>query len=186
MLLVFGLRRFRNPRWLQYSTVAAAVIIVVSFGVARTKYIYRDQNADRLTKSLDGVLPGGRHIYTNENTFQFMMDLDHAVELAEHENKLFAILPDVAAYWVKAPQQNPLPAVWPHAEELTKPALLNHYIQAMEERRSDTTFIVQKVDATQLANGFAPLPSNDYYPVVRYARQNFTKIQETKYFELYK
>jgi len=46
--------------------------------------------------------------------------------------------------------------------------------------------IVQKVDANVLANDFAPLPDSDHYAVVRYVRRNLTKLDETRFFELYR
>jgi len=181
---VFSLQK--QQRALHYSFIIASLLIALSFGVARTRYIYRDQPATQLTRSLDEVLPGGKHIKTNPNTFEFMRDLKDAVEFVAAEHKRYAILPDVPAYWVKAAQQNPLPAVWPHAEELSTPALMDRFVSNMETSRADTIFIVQKVETKDLARGFAPLPGNDYYHVVRYARSHFIKIHETNYFELYR
>jgi len=186
-LVVLVLSTYKGDRILEFLLVAAALVIVLSFGIARTRYIYRDQPAANLNKSLEGVLPGGKRIYTNTNTYEFMKDLSAAVRVVQASHKQYAILPDVAAYWVKATQENPLPAVWPiTTEELSKPALAQRFIQAMEQRRSDTIFIVQKVEASTLANGFTPLPDSDYYDVVRYARAHFNKIDETAYFELYR
>src|SRR6266852_4313355 len=170
---IFSLKK--QNRAFRYSLIAGSVLISLTFGIARTRYIYRDQPATQLTRSLDGVLPGGKHLYTNPNTFEFMRDLKDAVEFVEAQHRHYAILPDVAAYWAKAPQEDPLPAVWPQADELGKPALIDRFIGVMESRRADTIFIVQKVEATDLAHGFVPLPSNDYYHVVRYARSHFVK-----------
>jgi hypothetical protein len=178
-------QRGRAP-FLRYSLVAASLLVALGFGVGRTAYVYRDRPAAQLTRPLGGVLRGGARIYTNTNTFEFMSDLKGALEFVEGERKQYAILPDVAAYWVKSPQQNPLPAVWPHAEELSSPALMARFIAAMEARRGETIFVVQKVEAKDLAGGFVPLPSSDYYEAVRYARTHFVKIHETDYFELYK
>jgi hypothetical protein len=181
---VFALRG--RDAALRYSLAAASLLIVFGFGAARMTYIYRDRPAAQLTSHLGGVLPGGEHIYTNPNTFEFMSDLKGAVEFVEGEHKRYAILPDVAAYWVKSPQQNPLPADWPQAIELSSPTLMGRFTGAMEARRGDTIFIVQKVEAKDLATGFVPLPSSDFYEVVRYARTHFVKIHETSYFELYR
>ena len=185
-LIAFVFSLHRQNRALLYSLIIFSLLIVFSFGVARTRYIYRDQPATQLTRSLAEVLPGGKHIYTNPNTFAFMQDLDGAVEFVEAEHKHYAILPDVAAYWVKAPQQNPLPAVWPHAEELSNQVLMDRFINALEANRADTILILQKVEAKELSKGFVPLPSSDYYEVVNYARAHFVKIHETNYFELYR
>jgi hypothetical protein len=62
---------------------------------------------------------------------------------------------------------------------------LNRYLRAIDARRIDTTVIVQKVAADNLASGFAPLPEGGYFEVVRYVRQNLEKVHETDYFALY-
>jgi len=181
------LSTYKGDRILEFLLVAAALVIVLSFGIARTRYIYRDQPAANLDKSLEGVLPGGKWIYTNPNTYEFMKDLGVAVKIAQASQQQYAILPDVAAYWVKAAQQNPLPAVWPLTmEELSEPKLLNRFIEAMEQKRSNTIFIVQKVEAPTLASGFTPLQDSYFYEVVRDVRTHFSKIGETSYFELYR
>lgn len=186
MALLFTRYKKNRERMFPYSLGVAAVLILVSFGVAKTNYIYREPPANQLTYSLGGVLPGGKHIYTNANTYAFMEDLKRAIELAGKENKEYAIYPNVAAYWVQAPKQNPLPVIWPHEKyELQPPASLNRFIDAIESKRSNTIFIVQKVSAANLANGFTTLEDSDYHEVLQYIHTHLTKIQETDYFELY-
>jgi hypothetical protein len=90
-------------------------------------------------------------ICTNPNTYAFMSYLNQAVELAQTSRQEFAIIPDAAAFWVKAPAPIRLPAVWPIAGELSTPKLMGRFIQAMESSRSTTIFIVQKVEADTLA-----------------------------------
>jgi hypothetical protein len=173
---------YRDNRFLRYSLAPAAVIVLFSFGIARTRYIYREPPATNLTKSLADVLPGGKLIYTDANTYDFMSDLKGAVELAQANDKQYAILPDVAAYWVKTKQKNSLPAAWPLNETLNKPLLMRRFIEAMEKGRGSTVFIVQKFQASTLAIGFIPLKDNE---VAQYVRTHFKKSRETNYFELY-
>ena len=184
---VFSRYKQNNKLFLQYSLPIASALILYSFGVARTRYIYRDKAAGQLTYPLEGVLRGGKHIYTNSNTYEFMYDLKRAVELAENENKEYTILPNVAAYWVESAEENPLPIVWPdEADELKQPAVMKRFIEAMETNRNSTIFIVQKVSAASLAKGFLPLEDSEYHNVVGYVRTHFTKFQETSFFELYR
>lgn len=186
VLIAWTLSIYPRQFPVRYSLPLAAIVIALCFGIARTKYIYRDRSAANLTQHLESVLPGARHVYTNPNTFAFMTDLNKAVQFVKGQHKQYAILPDTAAHWVTATQPNPLPAVWPHADELAARPLMDRFIKAMEARRTDTIFIVQKVEAKDLARGFVALPNSDYYEVVRYARTHFTKIHETDYFELYR
>ena len=187
VLIAMVFKRFQLAlgRGLTYSLIAAALIVTAAFAIGRARYIYRDRPAMGLNQPLGQALRGGTMIYTNPNTYAFMSDLNRAIELARGQRKEFAILPDVAAYWVTAPQQNYLPAVWPIAGELSTPRLMNRFIQAMESRRNRIVLIVQKVDTVSLANGFVPLADSDYYEVARYARGHFAKIGETEFFELY-
>lgn len=184
-LVLFVFDRYKNDygQFLYRSLWIASIVILLGFGWARTRYIYRDRPATQLTMSLGDVLLGGRLIYTNRNTYEFMKDLKTAVEFVESSGKEYAIITDAAAFWVKAHQENRLPAVWPID---LSPPLMNRFIGAMESRRGGTIFIVQKVQTTSLANGFAPLPASDDYASARYARTHFTKVYETNFFELYK
>jgi hypothetical protein len=180
--MVFQRFKIELGRSLTYALVIASLAIPTGFAIGRVRYIYRDRPAAQLNKPVGEVLRGGRMIYTNPNTYAFMRDLNRAIEIAQSKHKEFTILPDVAAYWVTAPQQNHLPAVWP--VELTT-ALMSRFVQAMESQRNKTIFIVQKVEADSLANGFTPLGGKDDYEVVRYAREHFVKIADTDFFELY-
>jgi hypothetical protein len=184
---IFYRYKQNNPLFLRYSLALGSALILFSFGIARTRYIYRDKAAGQLTYSLEGVLPGGKNIFTNANTFDFINDLNHAVALVAKENKEYAILPNAAAYWVQSPQENPLPVIWPHEKyELKQPELMKRLIEALETKRTNIVLIVQKVSAAKLAEGFFPLEDSDYHEVLSYIRTHFTKIQETSYFELYK
>jgi hypothetical protein len=179
----------QGPHWqrrlVEYSLPVFCALIVAGFVIGRVQHIYRDQSAEHLNHPIEDVMPGGKGIYTNPNTYAFLRDLRRAVEFVERTHRIYAIIPDVGAYWVKSPQANPFPAVWPHGEELKTPPLLNRYLRAIDARRIDTTVIVQKVAADNLASGFAPLPEGGYFEVVRYVRQNLEKVHETDYFALY-
>jgi len=179
----------QGPSWqrrlIGYSLPAFCVLIVAGFIVGRIQHIYRDQSAAHLNYPIGDVMPGGDGIYTNANTYAFLSDLRRAIEFVEQSHRKYAIIPDVAAYWAQAPQANPFPAVWPHGEELKTAPLLNRYFRSIDAGKIDTTVIVEKVAADNLANGFAPLPESSYFEVVLYVRRNLKKIHETEYFALY-
>src|SRR4028119_310710 len=106
------------PRLLQVASVIAGVAVLLSFGASRPYYIYREQPSSELTESLDGVLAGGRLIYTNPNTYDFLIDLNETTGDVSSRNMTYAIVPDVPGYWVKSKQTNPLPIDWPQPVEL--------------------------------------------------------------------
>jgi len=166
-------------------TALAALLLVIAFAIARFDHIYRDLPAPALTRYLDGVLPGGKQIRTNSNTYDYLADLHTAI--ARTNGRIHAILPDNAGFWVKHSQVNPLPADWADwllPEGSGKPSQLDRMVEALETRRGRIVVIVQKVSARSLAMGFEPL-AKARYPIVDYVRASFTKVGETKYFELY-
>ena len=161
-----------------------SLLLIVGFVIARFNHIYRDLPAPALTKSLDGVLPGGKLIRTNPNTYDYLVDLHTAIDKAD--GRIYAILPDNAGFWVKHSHVNPLPADWADwllPGRFGKPSQLARIVDALEAHRGHIVVIVQKVSARSLATGFKPLEKR--YPIVDYVKSNFSKVDETKYFELY-
>ena len=181
---VFSTRESLDPRFLRLTLILAGAAILLGFGVARPYYIYRELPSGGLTESLDGVLPGGRLIYTNPNTYAFLVDLNYATDEVSSRNKAYAVIPDAPGYWVKSKQTNPLPVDWPQPVELNDQRLVDRVIRELEAQRGEVIVIVQKVQAFYLADGSVPL-DEDQYPVVRYVRDNFEKTDETEFFELY-
>lgn len=181
---VYSMHEPLDPRFLRSALGIVGVAVLLSFGVSRPYYIYREQPSSGLTESLDGVLPGGRFIYTNPNTYDFLVDLDNAADDVSARNRTYAIIPDVPGYWVQARQTNPLPVDWPQPVELNTQYLVDRVTKDLEAERGETTVIVQKVQAFDLAEGFVPL-DDDQYEVVKYVRAHFSKTGETEFFELY-
>jgi hypothetical protein len=87
---------------------------------------------------------------------------------------------------VKATQPNPLPTDWPNWIELGRPVLLARVTDRMDAERPGMTFIIQKIDAFSLGRGLVPLADGGRYPVTAYVRRNYTKIDETRFFDLYR
>jgi hypothetical protein len=181
---VYSTRESLNPRFLQTTLAIAGVAILLGFGAARPYYIYRDQPSSELTESLDGVLPGGRLIYTNPNTYEFLVDLDNAADMISERNRTYAIIPDVPGHWVQSEQTNPLLVDWPQPVELGNQYLVDRVTSDLAAKRGEVTVLVQKVHAFYLADGSVPL-DDDQYAVVQYVRANFSKTHETEFFEFY-
>lgn len=189
VLLVFvyskiadNLRLYRNIYI--FGLFSMCFVISVLFGLFRANYIYREQEASNLVKRLDEVLPGGRYIRTNENTYKFLVDLQNAISIAQDLGMTYSIVPDCAGWWVKSPQTNPISIDWAQGTELGKPELNERVIRELESIRHNNIVIVQKVEANDLSNGFTPL--GDQYVVVEYIKNHFVKVYETSFFELYR
>jgi len=159
------------------------LVTLVAFCVGRYHYIYRDLAANELTKPLDGVLPGGRLLRTNPNTYAFLSDLNLAI--SETHGTPYAIIPGFSAYWVKGPQLDPVPIDWPYQEMLPNPKMITQFQKSIADQKGKVVLIVEKVEPTDLRDGFEPL-NEPIYPeaVLSYVRSNFTKVGETEYFEL--
>ena len=181
---VYSARGHLSLRFLQTTLVVAGVAILLSFGLSRPYYIYREQPSSELTESLGGVLPGGHLIYTNPNTYAFLVDLHNAADEVSASNKRYAIVPDVPGWWVQSRQMNPLIVDWPQPVELGNQYLIDRVTSDLAAERGEITVLVQKVHAFYLADGFVPL-DEDQYAVVQYVRTNFEKTSETEFFELY-
>ncbi len=181
---VYSMRGPLNPKYLRTTLIIAGAAILLSFGVARPYYIYREQPSSELTKSLDGVLAGGKLIYTNPNTYEFLVDLNNGADMISASNRQYAIIPDVPGHWVQSRQTNPLPVDWPQPVELSDQYLIDRVTSDLAAERGEVTVMVQKVHAFYLADGFVPL-DEDQYAVVQYVRANFSKTYETEFFEFY-
>jgi hypothetical protein len=164
--------------------VVLSFLLLVSFGSARTRFIARDLPAEKLTERLDAVLPGGKGIRTNQNTYEFLFDLREAIQVSKNFGNSYAIIPDCAGWWVQSPQVNLLPIDWVQGIELNKPELVSRVIRDLDLMRNTNIVIVQKIQAKKLRDGF--IPFDDEFTVVEYVRDHFTKVYETSLFELYK
>ena len=157
---------------------------LASFAIARAEYIYRDLSKSHLTQPVSQVLPGFKMIQTNPNTFEYIKDLNKAVELAKRNKMSYIILPDFACYWVRSPDLNPAPIDWPYREELTRQELFDRVTRSLYNGRSHRLLIVSKVDTAAVPYRFRAI-STHYYPIVDYIRKRFKKIGETALFDLY-
>lgn len=172
----------------RYAPVALVCALAVStFAIqhqSRMRSIYRERPASELTYSVGDVLRGGRLLKTNVDTYAFLADLQVAVSRVEGQR--YAVYPDLAAYWVKADQTNPLLIDWPQSTELAVPELVDRLRRQLQEERGSLAIIMQKVSAAQLKDGILPLEGAQRFPATEFIRTNYTKVDETQYFAIYK
>jgi len=161
-----------------------AGVSVTACAVARWRYPYRDQPARKLTVPLDGLLAGGRLIRTNPNTAAYLADLGEAVRRAGPGS--YAIVPDLAAYWVRPPRPNPLPIDWAEGFTLSPPGLFDRVTGAMCTGTPRPVVIVAKVCGEYLPTGFFPVPDDSFNRMAPWVRAHGRKLGETKLFELYR
>ncbi len=175
-----------RPRLLVGVSVALVVMVGVTFMSARLHSIYREQPASHLTYDLAGIVPGMAGIRTNANTFTWLADLHQAVEMASASSPRYAIIPDLAGWWAKSPQPNPLPIDWVLDVELNSQALVARVIDSLDSQRGNLVIIVEKHDVNSLAEGFFVLEASVEHAVVRYVRETFMPTATTRFFTLYR
>ena len=163
--------------------LVCTAILLVCFVTARSWHIYKEQPAWKLSCSLSGVLPGGRMIRTNPVTYEYLKELHDTIE--QLQGREFAIIPDAAIYWIKAPQKNPLPIDWPQNIELPTPALFNRVVQSLESQRGRLVILVAKVTGFSLGDKPAPFGEGGIYTIVPYVQSHFRKVGETQYWAMY-
>lgn len=155
------------------------------FDSARLNLIYRQLPSDRLIYPLDDVLPGGKGILTDQNTFLYFSDLKKITD--QMAGQRYAILPETAIYWAKAKEVNPLPIDWPYTVELN----------AREEKRLESSvdsflgqggnIIIQKYNVDLISKVLLPLNLQDInYPILGHVVLNSHQVEETDYFVIYK
>ena len=138
--------------------------------------IARPPKKEVLMKRTPPTIPPLLEAHPSKETLKSIHDLIRPLHGRE-----YAILPDAAIYWVKAPQKNPLPTSWPLDFELSTPELFNRFTQALETRRGRLTILVAKVKGFNLADKPAP----DWYKIVPYVESHFHKVGETQYWAVY-
>lgn len=184
----FMLKTFKQPSIFRNAMDIVLIIAMFAslfaFHHARNNNVYRDMQSRYLTKQLGEVLRGGKMIKTSPRTYEFLEDLNQAVQMANGKN--YAVLPDCAGYWVKVDQANPLPIDWAQGVELQKVSVYEMFLGKLEAQRGKIVIILEKTRAHTLNRGFHPIPiETNYYKVVKYVKENFTKFDETNHFALY-
>lgn len=176
-----------------------AAFIGTGFVLYRTHVLYRDIPA-KLTKDLGEVLRGGSMIKTNPETYALLADLENVTK-GIPAGKKFTILPDFAAYWIRSPEENPLPTDWPNSFEISTPALMDRLHQPLFVNDTVQYAIIARYDAGALPNRrvipqrvlstdpeeriFESWSKNIAEPEDR-IKDTWKKVKETEYFEVYK
>ena len=163
--------------------LSLAVLALASLWHARRLHVYRDNPAATLTEELGGVLAGGRGIRTNPSTARLLASLGEAE--ARCGSRPYAVVPDCAAWWVRAPGVNPLPADWLSNTEISRPELFMRVVRALEAGRGSRLVILEKWRVASIAWERRPMRSLADYSIADYVRKAFRKTGETEYFEIF-
>ena len=161
-----------------------ATSATAGFVAGRRQHVYLERPASELVQNLDDVFPGAKGIRSSQGAYDFLKDLGEAKLLARRHSARFAILPDLAGYWVKSEEVNPLLTDWSNRTELGSVALEERAIQNLVAQRGRIAIITQKVEADSVAR--SPIPFQGRRVLLEYVRQHFEKVGETSFFEVYR
>lgn len=152
------------------------------FHYMRYEGVYRDNRAYFLKYELGDVLPGGKLIYSNDQTYRSLAEIK-AVQLW-YPDQALVIMPDYPMYWTKSEQPNLISIDWPQPVELSSQALVDRVIGDIDALPHNSYILVQKYQASRYADGLFPLPVEEY-KVAAYVDENFELTDETTYFLIY-
>jgi hypothetical protein len=156
---------------------------VVWFADVRYAHIYLEPSSRHLIYDLGDVLAGGEGVKVDRDTYAVLGDLKNITDNLESQGKEFAIVPDMAAFWVKSEQKNALPCDWPQNVELGSSELVQRVENVLHDRMGNIVVIVEKYEASKLGTGMVPLSGS--YKIVQYVEENFSVTSTTDYFLLY-
>lgn len=189
LLLVFGLgmltsveAKGRTNAMRMATACATLTLLLVAphWWSARRDHIYHEATAPLLTHDLGGVLPGGKGIRTNENTYAMLKDLHDTVQGLQ--GKRYALLVDGPGWWVCAEQRNPLPLDWANNMELPAEALGARVTSRVLAQRGELAVIVQKSTGLRSSVGFRPVPLDDpFYGMVLWAARTLEPVSASTY-----
>ncbi len=203
VLLFFGFSEYfkkNNKMYIKIeiiSIILSTLILLGCFVYARLTYVFNDWPAVKLKSNLNEVMKGAKLIKTNNYTYDLLKDLNVAIE--KTNGYKYTILEWFCGWWVKSEQKNPISIDLAVNPELPNQVLTDKVCEELVEKRGELLVIVPKVGSIKSANGLCPM-SDAPYPfgkltspswylysdVTRYVMKNFNKVDETKYFLIYK
>lgn len=167
------------------AALAFAGLLVIACLAARASNLYRESPAWTLTEPAGDVLGGADGILVDRHTRAYLEDFAEARALAAAEGRPYAVVPDLAGWWVGAGQPNPLLIDWPNNIELSDPGIRDQVLRQLDGQRGNLTVIVTKVSTGSLSSGMVPQPPASSH-VVAHVQAHYEAIGETRHFVLYR
>lgn len=155
-------------------------ITIISFYFVRTHNVYRDSAAKNLTYKLDGITEGATGIYTNENTFAVLKELDSLKNSTQH----LIVIPDFTACNILHSHESKILTEWPNKTEIPNDKILTK-VTSKIKNDSTLVFAIPVFQTALLKDGFTPQKNSGLnYPIIKFVKENYKKVQYSNYFEL--
>lgn len=177
----------QRPRGLTLALAATCLAVGVAFVYARRQYPYRDRPAASLRRNAGDVMWGAAGLYTNDTTYAVLRDLQQLRARFRREGRIYAILTDFPAAWLRAGERNPLPAPWAQTTELAANSdLIARVLGSLYLLPAEGRIIVQRFRTGDLGRGLLPeLPDQPYYGVEHWVRAHCRRTESTACFDVY-
>lgn len=156
---------------------------LVLFCYIRYHFIYRESPKSTLSYSLNNLVEGASGIYTNKNTFLVLLELD---SLKKTIPGVIAI-PDFTSCNILHSHKSEILTEWPNKTEVPNQKILDFIIHPIINDTS-TLILIPKYNTSVLCVKFektSPEKVSDFL-LLSYIFKHYEKIQEYRYFELYR
>jgi hypothetical protein len=158
------------------------LLSILSFIYVRYNNIYREQKAKQLTYNLTNIVDGANGIYTNKNTYLVLKELQQI----KKERKNIEVVPDFTACQIYQSNQSIININWANITETTDENITNKLINNILANNRNSIFAIPKYQTAWLHKGFIKQKNEGKnYPIVKFIKEKYILIAETKYFLLY-
>ncbi len=157
------------------------VLIFSHWVFGRLSSIHGEQDYTKLTFSIEESLFGGKGLKTSKENSQALFELRSFYN--KYKDQTRSIVPDYPGFWAGADQLNPLISDWASPLELPTSVHLHFYIDSIKQLPYASIIIFAKYTASSLTRGQFEARPNSIFE--EYIINNFKKINEGKYFEIY-
>ncbi len=195
-IIWFYLKKYQDvillrQNWLKFALPTLGILFVVISVKSGTEVNYRDLGKSQHTRFLNEINPDFGKISTNKNNFQYFKEADQLINVYKKTNTYFVIVPDNAILYPIYRLSNKLPIDWVQSWEMPiqtpeEPLNMNDPVnQAIQQGiNKGMIFIVQKIDARFMADGFEAINTKKYQ-YLQLIENQCKVINETSCFKVY-
>ncbi len=182
IISLFLLNIFNQKKSTDKILFTFVLISCISFYFVRTQNIYRDLPAKNLTYKLDGIVNGACGIKTNLTTYKVLVELN----LLKKKYPNIIVIPDFTACNILHSHHSKLLTEWPNKTEIPNEKILQK-VTSKIGNDSSLIFAIAIYQTAQIQDSLSQIPNNGLdYPIIRFVKNNTTKIEDYNYFEIYK
>jgi len=185
-LMLLPLLKFQDKQIVFYKKKILIIAFITAMIVFLTRflYVYRDENTNKLTNNLGIYENTLSNIYSNIHTYNKIREVNILYDKYAQNKKKVMILPDFAYFWANKNHVNSICIDWAQSTELNSNILINKVMNNIDQLDTNLVILIQRYESDRVENKEIYL--SDKYVIVNYIKNNFTIIERTNYFIIYK